>query len=327
MAAPNIPRSPSHAEVFMSLTLGQHESVRAATRRVLRKRIERTVALIEHRPTSDRGEEVHEARKQIKQARALLKLLRTGARHRMCSRIDRRLRKVARALSGIRDATVLLQRLSEMQRRAALSHASVARLRVALEICQERAYAGSLATPAHRARLVDSLRDAQKQIARLPAAHKGWTTIGTGLRNVYKAARVEAAVAVQRGVTDDAALHEARKRAKDLLHALEFLRKLRPGSLHGRIRALHHLTDLLGKDHDLAVLAACLQGPLHGQLTSEELPRILSAIHKTRRYLQRTACIVSKNVYVSSEAAFVKTMHRYWRQGRAARAPAGTSPH
>jgi len=301
----------------MTLSLRHRESVRAAIRRIVRKRVGYAAELISAGPDRDSGERVHEARKQLRQVRALLRLIRPEAGRKRTSRVDRRLRQVTQALSGMRDATVLLETLLEMQRPADLAPASLARLRSVLEVRQRREYAHNLATLRHRQRLSEVLRKAGSQVMSWSSIHKGWQAIGPGLRKVYGSARAAAAAAARAEVSDDETLHEARKRAKDLLHVLEFLRRIQPRDMEGRIRGVHQLTDLLGKDHDLAVLQVTAGKPLRRQLTSPELRRLLTAIAKRRRSLQHRSLAICRSVYACSEAAFVKKIHGYWRRQRA----------
>lgn len=307
---------PAGALLSMTLSLRHRESVRAAIRRIVRKRIGYAVELIVAGPDRDSSERVHEARKQLKQVRALLRLIRPEAGRKRSSRVDRRLRQVTRALSGIRDATVLLETLLEMRRPADLPRASLARLRSTLEVRQKRTYAYNLATLRDRERLSGVLRKAGAQVRGWSSIHKGWQAIGPGLRKVYASARAAAAAARVK-VSDDETLHEARKRANDLLHVLEFLRRIQPRDMEGQIRSVHQLTDLLGKDHDLAILHVTAVGPLRRQLTSPELRRLLTAVAKRRRSLQHRSFAICRRVYASGEVAFVRKIHSYWRRWRA----------
>src|SRR4030095_5558012 len=65
-------------------------------------------ALAELRGKALRDASVHEARKQLKRARATLRLLRGGIRAASYRRANRRLRDAGRPLSDVRDARVLL---------------------------------------------------------------------------------------------------------------------------------------------------------------------------------------------------------------------------
>lgn len=61
-------------------------------------------------------------------------------------------------------------------------------------------------------------------------------------------------------------LHELRKRTKDLLYELELLCCVWPEMIGPLVEQAHHLTDLLGDDHDLAVLRAIAQEDSKGAL-------------------------------------------------------------
>ena len=54
--------------------------------------------------------------------------------------------------------------------------------------------------------------------------------------------------------TTTEALHELRKRAKDLWHAAQVVRPIAPKRMKKLARRAHRLSDLAGEDNDLAVL-------------------------------------------------------------------------
>ena len=60
-----------------------------------------------------------------------------------------------------------------------------------------------------------------------------------------------------RDVSDNT-LHEWRKRAKDLRYQLQFLCKAWPGVIDAAVAEAHDLGDILGDDHDLALLRQLL---------------------------------------------------------------------
>jgi len=90
----------------MSLSLRRNESVGAGIRRNARKRIGRALELLDAKHNGDSGDRIHEARKALKHLRALARLMRPEAGRKQCDPVERQLRSVMRALSGIRDATV-----------------------------------------------------------------------------------------------------------------------------------------------------------------------------------------------------------------------------
>ena len=56
-------------------------------------------------------------------------------------------------------------------------------------------------------------------------------------------------------------LHEWRKRTKDLRYALELLEPLWPDVMEAFAAEVDDLADLLGEDHDLALLEAFVRDP------------------------------------------------------------------
>lgn len=298
----------------MSLDLGRKESVPAALRRVVRKRIHDTLELIGGKPDSNTSERIHEARKQLKQVRALLRLMEPEVGHKRRAKADHRLREVARSLTPFRDATVLLATLQSLLPRGRQGSATLRKLRSILDVRRRRTRALALASAARRKALTKALRDAEGRIAKWSFQRRGWKAIGPGLERSYTASR-SAAAAVLADHSDEA-LHESRKRAKDLLYTLQFLRNAGPAAVRSRIHAVHHLTDLLGTDHDLAVLQATLSRELRGQLQSTELQRLTTTVRKQRRTLQKEAREAARKIYAEDADTFIKQMHHYWRGWR-----------
>src|SRR4030095_4339353 len=82
--------------------------------------------------------------------------------------------------------------------------------------------------------------------------HDNWGSVGEGVERVYRRGR-QALAAVRRKPTAEY-LHEWRKQAKYLRYQLDLLRPLAPKALTSLATTIDRLGDLLGDDHDLAVL-------------------------------------------------------------------------
>jgi len=300
----------------MSLRLRRHESVRDAIRRIGAKRIASAAQLIHGASQEGAGERIHQARKQLKRARALLRLVRPEVADECWSRVDRRLRKVARAVSAARDATVLIDTLRKLQERQALTSDSLTNLLSSVQRQQARVHADVLANHKDRRRLERALYEAARRVTRWTQLHRGWKAIVPGLRRIYAEAQAAAASLQHIPDCDDMTLHKARKRAQTLLHVLEFLRPVRPTYIGARIRALHDLADLLGKDHDLAVLEGTLRDAAAVRLTQAALQRLNRAVSAERRGLQHRASQLAEAVYAETEDAFVSQIHRRWKTWR-----------
>jgi CHAD domain-containing protein len=193
---------------------------------------------------------IHDCRKRVKKLRALLRLVRTGFAGARAENAV--LREAAAGLSGLRDAEVMLavhDRLSPGE------ETPLVRAHLLRDL--ERAAADPLQaarTAAFRAALAAML-------SRLD----GWAVkgreaavLGAGLAR----ARREGARAVERArATREAeALHDWRKRVKDLWYQARLFAPVWPEMLAPWETAAGALGERLGDHHDLAVLAARLEG-------------------------------------------------------------------
>src|ERR671917_266737 len=83
-------------------------------RRVALGRIDHALDELRGRSDSSREEAVHEARKDMKKLRALLRLLRGELGDRVRARENAAFRDAARELAGVRDADVMLETLGAL---------------------------------------------------------------------------------------------------------------------------------------------------------------------------------------------------------------------
>ncbi len=100
-----------------------------------------------------------------------------------------------------------------------------------------------------------------------PLERDGFDLLRPGLRRAY--ARARKTFRSARKKRSDEALHEWRKRSKDLWYALRIVRRAWPAVLGATADEAHELSDRLGDDHDLAVLNADLD-EVGAQLTAEQ---------------------------------------------------------
>jgi CHAD domain-containing protein len=298
---------------MMSLAIRRQERVPQAIQRRVLERIQSAVELIGSSRVPE-GDNVHRARKQLKQARALLRLIRGQVGHKPWARADDGMRKTMQALSGPRDATVLVETLQTLNKRGALPARVYGHLR---QLTESDLATMQADTAARNERLRKILNEVARQVDRFHSTCNGWRAIGSGIRRIYQAAQSSAAPLARQVECDDTTLHTCRKRVKTLLHALEFLEPTQPKLLTARIRTLHRLSDLLGEDHDLAVLQAALHTRLAYPLTVGQTSRLEAAIAAARCPLQRRARRVARIALAEESEEWVKQLRRFWKQWRA----------
>jgi hypothetical protein len=89
-----------------------------------------------------------------------------------------------------------------------------------------------------------------------------------------------------------------------------------PAALGPSVRAGHRFTDLLGQDHDLAVLQTVLEKDLQGNVAVRTYEQIKKLVAPRRVALQREARELGKRLYAEGEDEFMSRVHRYWKKWR-----------
>ncbi len=297
----------------MAGTLRRNESGAHGTRRLARREIADALRALERRPLTD--DAVHEARKSLKRARSMLRLLREGLGDEAYRRENTALRDAARPLSEIRDGKVLLDAFEQLLAHCPGSPAPAAtdrlhRVLVGRRNALKRTRLGGR-RPLEPQR--QALRAAHRRAGRWNTGRRGWSVLGTGLERVYRKGRE--ALARARAARTPACLHEWRKRTKYLWHALQVLEPSRPATIGALARQAHQLADELGDHHDLTVLAGTLV-QLASSHDTTVVEALLPLIDRRRGELEREAFRLGNVLYREPPAALERRFARYWREWR-----------
>jgi CHAD domain-containing protein len=286
-------------------------SVRACAREQLAAAAERL-----ERAGEDPVTAVHEARKHLKKTRALLRLVRPALGRRAYRRENDALRAAALALSGTRDADVLAQTAPKLAEHATgrLSAGTFEQLTAALA-AEAAARRGRAADAPPLATVVGALRAAELRVEAWPLEEADWETVLAGLTRAYARGRV--AFAVARAEPTAELLHAWRKRAKDLWYHQRLLAPAWPAVLEAQAEEAHALSELLGDDHDLAVLAGRLAtdgaaAPLPPAVDAERGELRALVAHRSEQ-LRAEATRLGRRVYAESPKAFSRRVGRYVR--------------
>lgn len=247
----------------------------------------------------DFEEIVHDVRKRLKLARTIVRVL-TTALGPVSETLKTELRDAGRALSGPRDAAVLAdtaRALAESMRRQVD--------RALLGALADRASSLGRAAPdvAEALRHLELASAALGEAELSPTAH---LSLRLAAAKVYRRARKGLREA--RDAPDTEALHEWRKRVKDRLHVARLFADSWPEPDGPRAKKIDRLGELLGLDHDLAILAQTL-GEDAGLL------RIRRRIARKRAKLQTKALALGKTLF-EAKAADVRAAWAVPRQSR-----------
>lgn len=249
---------------------------------------------------------VHETRKAFKRLRALVRVSRDALGDEAYRRENTIFRDAGRRLSGARDAAVMVQTLDAItaRYRDELGDDAFAGLRGVLAL---EAAAASRELADDRATVDEvqgTLEAARRRIGGWPLSEDGGLAmLEPGFERIYRRGR--RALKAARKDPDTESLHELRKRAKDLWHAAQVLRPAAPKPMKKLARGAHALSDVVGDDHDLAVLRAAAR-ERHAALAPGELALLEALVARHRRRLQRKALARGERLYARKPARLAK---------------------
>lgn len=289
----------------MSFRVRASESVPVTVRRMARDRLDDAIEALESARRGDGlHENVHLARKRTKHVRALTRLVR-GAAPDLHGEVNRLVRDAARLVSDLRDRQAVIETLDGLGEGEPLDGVTEAIGAVRPSLQDARDAAGDAAT-----------EDVERALGALLEVREGvqdWevpddvAALTGGFAKTYRRGRKRLADARRNPST--ATLHEWRKRVKYHRYHVRMLEPVWPARLEVREDQLHRLTDLLGDDHDLAVLRGVLEAdPVDG-----EAARTLTAVLDRRRAeLQRAALPLGERLYAVPDDVMADQLAAWW---------------
>jgi CHAD domain-containing protein len=203
----------------------------------------------------------------------------------------------------MRDADVLLETIDGLAERYA-GRVSAG----AFDAVRERISGRDVSEPAvdqsvdaARARLAGTLG----RVEDWPLGRTGWSSVRKGLQRSYARGHRE----FERAADDrsDERLHEWRKRVKDLRYQQQLLRQAWPQLIGAQAKAAKALAELLGDDHDLALLDERVRA------SGAEFDEVLELIARRRTELQDEAFRLGRRLYAESPKRFGARVGRYLR--------------
>jgi CHAD domain-containing protein len=321
----------------MSFRFDRKRSVADSVPRIVRKQAEKAAAGLRQRENAAAG--IHVARTSSKRLRGLLRLLRPelGSRYHV---EEKRLGRIQKALGPLRDAQVLLETFDEhfgFRQKAAKkksgeknggdrkstirkkSPGALPEIRLALET---RALSERLDgdVPDRIEAAYTEFRKLRRRAERfVPSRGKrggGFRAIERGLEATYRRGRRARDAAYEAGTAS--AFHDWRKAVKYHGYHLKLLAEIEPVELRARIEDAEALGELLGKDHDLSVLAEALE-TLKGEFSDDAQYRAaLESIARAQRELRQRAEPLGRRLFAETPAEFsglMRELFRAWREG------------
>jgi CHAD domain-containing protein len=274
----------------MSFRIDPRLPLTGEVRRILADEIGK--ALVHLDVARDRPEQaVHKCRKRLKNARALLRLVRSGDET-FCQTENQCYREVSALLAGPRQATALIETIDRLAD-AFPEHSAGGGLdavRDRLVMRQHELHAGTGLDAAIGAAAA-ACREGLEHIDRLvlpDQPEQAADILAEGARATLRRVRKALDRAGSRGEADD--FHDLRKAAKTHSMHLSLLGRLWPTPIKARRKAVDELGERLGELHDVFVMRALLDAD--GEpLGPPEDTKLLGKLLKRSEKSLRKACL------------------------------------
>jgi CHAD domain-containing protein len=292
------------------------EAVPDGIRRIALGRLDHALEQLRGKADSSPKESVHEARKDMKKLRSLLRLARTELGSDCFERENAALRGAGRLLSDARDADVMAETVDALAERypGELPEETAPGLRQAL--AGGDGGDGNDDRTVAAAQAVELLEGSWDRVGRWPLERDGFEALEDGLQRSYRRGRN----AYHRARDEPTAehLHEWRKRSKDLWYHHLLLQCAWPEALGPLADQAHELSDQLGDDHDLAVLGEWAKAHAAEAGGLYAVQSLTDLIERRRRELQAEAFELGERLYTERPGAFTRRFRGYWRGWRGA---------
>ncbi len=294
----------------MAYRLKRRESVPKGVKRTAREEIRSAVQYLRGKGGTSRDEAIHEARKSIKKARALLRLVRPELGEFYASE-SARLRDAGQKLSQLRDLGALITTFDELKkgRTKTLGKVSLTAIRRALVRHKKQAEA-EMGIQELMHDLAASLGPTLQSVRRWPLKTDGFAALEPGLEKTFRAGK-KAFGALKKNASREQ-FHEWRKRVKDHWYHVRLLENLWTDVMKGYEQSLKELEDALGEDLNLAILRDHILAASGPQGQRRQVERVVKAIEESRKAFRERALAIGRRVYAEKPRQFTRQMGQLW---------------
>ena len=284
----------------MAFQLKHGEPVPIAIRRIVAEQLGTGASYLRNAAPSERDEAVHEARKSIKKVRAILRLM-SPELGPVAVAGNTLLRDLARRLSALRDATVLVETLDSLkdQLPADFNPALLGQVREQLAGDRDKIVQGLIADQLPAA-VAFALERLSERVRSWPLRATGFAALAPGLARAFHRGR-KGLARVRRNSTV-AGFHEWRKRVKDHWYHLRLLEETWTEETRSYERGLKELETCLGDDHNLAVL----RERIAASENAADLVSLLTVIDARETLLRDRAVRLGQRLYARKPREFVR---------------------
>jgi len=302
----------------MSYRLHFNESLADGMPRIVGEQLDRAIAELSG-DAADLPEAVHQLRKRCKKIRGLLRLFR-GAFSASYSDENAWFRDLARRLSAARDADAMLASLDMLCEAFSgeLGADAFATVRQAM-IARRAGVQQDESLPQRVRETTLELQDARTRVQGWRLEEDGFAAVEKGFSRTYRRAR-KALDASYKDPTQER-FHEWRKRVKYHWYHLRLLRELWPAPMKALAAEAKQLADLLGDDHDLAVLRETFMQERDDLGDQQEIDALAALAQRRQDQFRAQAQTLGWRLFADTPANYCRRLSAIWhaRECEAAR--------
>lgn len=257
-----------------------------------------------------RAAAIHEARKATKRLRALLRLIKPGLPKGAFAESEAQIKQIARVLAGARDAQAMLDTVRKLEGHDVAATVVPVSVAVRAHLQAKCAEAESGLDGAAANRLRRQLKDARASFASLNLEPNGFEIVAATLAADYRRARRAFKHAYRSGM--DEAFHDWRKYVQRHWRQLLLVAPSWPKAIRPHIALARTLSEILGDDHDLYVLAGLLKENADALGTHDEVEAYLSLCQTRQAELRRAAHDLGARLLAEKPSSLARRVTTYW---------------
>jgi len=301
----------------MAYRFKRGETVKSGLRRIAHEQIEKAIGEVDD-PSLGSDATVHQVRKRCKKLRGLLRLVRPTIGD-TYARENAFLRDAARSIATLRDAESVLEAFDRLVEHFSepVDVSGLQPVRETLLARRERIKAELIDDASRIEDFRKRMTGVLKRSAKWKPSKKEFKALAGGLEKTYARA-CDAMVAAYENPNTER-FHEWRKRVKYHWYHTRLLQNTWREVMTERRRELKSLSDLLGDDHDLAVLRETVTSECfrdESGASSETLQALLGLIDRRRAELQATARPLGERLFLAAPKTFADNVSTYWKAWR-----------
>lgn len=298
----------------MNFQIQQNESLQDGIKRILYEEIDFALKSLQAEENIHEG--VHDARKSFKKIRAIARFVRDEIGGEQYTLENTWYRDAGRKLSALRDATAMIETLDKirLQYPESISDKTYQSLEKTLLKNQEEVSYLLLVQRNIRQTVAFLLVEGKERVENLNLSKNSFRAIKKSICRVYT--QGYDGLALSMDDPSDFNLHEWRKSVKHIWYHMLILRNIWPGMMDAYAEELHTLSEMLGTDHDLAILNDSLEnGSLSINNEKAEL-QIVNIIARYRHETQMNIYTLASKIYRQRPNDFVSYLETYWNTWR-----------